>query len=188
MKTSDSLLTQQRHLGRAVELIKFGARLQVLQAETPLPYERLLRLYKEVAQRSPSKGQLPFSTDWFLAWQGNVHASLFYSVFTWLSKTSPLDNVDALIKAYDLYTEQVGLAGIEPMLSITRAWSLVRFMEQRMLAVTPCNECGAHTVTLPFENVRHFTCGLCEPPPRSGKGARAGQLRLEVDLENHSTH
>ena len=134
------------------------------------------------------KGQLPFSTDWFLAWQINVHASLFHSVFTWLSKTSPLDSVDALIKAYGLYAEQLALADIEPMLSITRAWSLVRFMEQRMLAVTPCVRCGAHTVTLPFENSRQFTCGLCAPPPRSGEGARAGQLRLGADPARHPTH
>ena len=50
----------------------------MLQSETNLPYERLLKLYKEVAGKSPSKGQLPFSTDWFMTWQPNIHASLFY--------------------------------------------------------------------------------------------------------------
>ena len=48
-------------LERAVALIQLGARLQVLESETSLSYERLLRLYKEVAGKSPSKGQLPFS-------------------------------------------------------------------------------------------------------------------------------
>ena len=59
---------------RAVTLINLGARLQVLESETDLSYERLLRLYKEVAGKSPSKGQLPFSTDWFMTWQPNIHA------------------------------------------------------------------------------------------------------------------
>ena len=69
-----SVLNDSRQVERAVALIQLGARLQVLESETNLSYERLLRLYKEVAGRSPSKGQLPFSTDWFLTWQPNIHA------------------------------------------------------------------------------------------------------------------
>ena len=48
-----SLLDENRQIKRAIELINLGARLQVLESETDLPYERLLRLYKEVAGRSP---------------------------------------------------------------------------------------------------------------------------------------
>ena len=47
-----SLLDENRQIKRAIELINLGARLQVLESETDLPYERLLRLYKEVAGRS----------------------------------------------------------------------------------------------------------------------------------------
>lgn len=58
-----SIVDEARQIERAVTLIQLGARLQVLESETDLSYERLLRLYKEVAGRSPSKGQLPFSTN-----------------------------------------------------------------------------------------------------------------------------
>jgi flagellar transcriptional activator FlhC len=44
-----SILTESRDIERAVSLIHLGARLQVLESETGLSYERLLRLYKEVA-------------------------------------------------------------------------------------------------------------------------------------------
>ena len=44
-----SILTEARQIERAVTLIKLGARLQVLESETDLSYERLLRLYKEVS-------------------------------------------------------------------------------------------------------------------------------------------
>ena len=81
-----SVLNESRQIERAVALINLGARLQVLESETDLSYERLLRLYKEVAGRSPSKGQLPFSTDWFLTWQPNIHASLFLNTYRYLSK------------------------------------------------------------------------------------------------------
>ena len=63
-----SVLNDSKQVERAVALIQLGARLQVLESETDLSYERLLRLYKEEAGRSPSKGQLPFSTEWFLTW------------------------------------------------------------------------------------------------------------------------
>ena len=69
MAAGKSILNESRDIERAVALIQLGARLQVLEYETSLSYERLLRLYKEVAGKSPSKGQLPFSTDWFLTWQ-----------------------------------------------------------------------------------------------------------------------
>ena len=179
MATPKSVLRESQQIDRAVNLIEMGARLQVLESETDLSYERLLRLYKEVAGRSPSKGQLPFSTDWFLTWQPNIHASLFQNIYTYLTKTSALDGVDALIKAYQLYTEQVGACGLEPQLSITRAWRLVRFMENNMLTMTRCSRCGGHFVTEPYENARHFVCGLCEPPARAGKGAASGGIQLQ---------
>ena len=47
-----SILTEARDIERAVALINLGARLQVLESETNLSYERLLRLYKEVAGKS----------------------------------------------------------------------------------------------------------------------------------------
>ncbi|MDM0014759.1 flagellar transcriptional regulator FlhC [Variovorax sp. J22P168] len=179
MATSKSVLGDSRQIGRAVSLIHLGARLQVLESETELSYERLLRLYKEVAGKSPSKGQLPFSTDWFLTWQPNIHASLFQNIHTYLAKTSELEPVDVLIKAYQLYSEQIESCGIDPQLSITRAWRLVRFMENKMLDMTPCSRCGGHFVTEPYENAKHFVCGLCEPPARAGKGAAAGGIHLQ---------
>ena len=171
-----SLLEDARQVQRAIEMIRLGARLQMLQAETALPYERLLRLYKEVAGRSPSKGQLPFSTDWFVCWQPNIHASLLYNIYGYLLMTSPLDDVDAMMKAYALYQSEIAVRGVEPLLSITRAWRLVRFIDSGLLATTRCTRCGGHFVNHPYEIEREFVCGLCEPPARAGKGRRAGTI------------
>lgn len=173
-----SILNESRDIERAVALIQLGARLQVLEYETGLSYERLLRLYKEVAGRSPSKGQLPFSTDWFLTWQPNIHASLFLNIHEYLSKASALDEIDAVIRAFRLYGEQMSASQIEPLLSVTRAWRLVKFVNSGMLTLTRCSCCGGNFVSEPYENARHFVCGLCEPPARAGKGSAAGGLRL----------
>ena len=173
-----SVLNDSKQVERAVALIQLGARLQVLESETDLSYERLLRLYKEVAGKSPSKGQLPFSTDWFLTWQPNIHSSLFLNVYEYLNKTSSLEGIDAVMKAFRLYTEQMGTLGMEPQLSLTRAWRLVKFVDNNMLAMTRCSKCGGHFVSEPYENSRHFVCGLCEPPARAGKGSSAGGILL----------
>jgi len=176
--TPKSIVNESRQIERAIALIQMGARLQVLESETSLSYERLLRLYKEVAGKSPSKGQLPFSTDWFMTWQPNIHASLFLNIHEYLNKVSEMDEIDAVIKAYQLYLEQTETQGLEPLLSVTRAWRLVKFIDNGMLTMTKCSKCSGHFVTHPHEIGRNFVCGLCNPPARAGKGKAAGALQL----------
>ena len=183
MARTKRIVDEARQIDTAVELIQLGARLQVLEAATDMSYERLLRLYKEVAGKSPSKGQLPFSTDWFMTWQPNIHASLFLNIHEYLNKVAAMEEIDVVIKAYKLYMEQVGAQGIEPMLSITRAWRLVKFVDNGMLTLTKCSCCGGHFVTHPHEVARHFTCGLCNPPARAGKGRTVGALKRDAVAE-----
>jgi flagellar transcriptional activator FlhC len=173
-----SILTEAKQIDRAVQLINLGARLQVLESETDLSYERLLRLYKEVSGKSPSKGQLPFSTDWFMTWQPNIHASLFMNIHEYLNKAAEMDEIDTVIKAYQLYQEQTTAQGLEAMLSVTRAWRLVKFIDNGMLTLTKCSKCNGHFVTHPHEMARHYVCGLCNPPARAGKGRAAGGIQM----------
>ncbi|HEY1130257.1 MAG TPA: flagellar transcriptional regulator FlhC [Roseateles sp.] len=173
-----SILTEAKQIERAVQLIHLGARLQVLESETDLSYERLLRLYKEVSGKSPSKGQLPFSTDWFMTWQPNIHASLFLNIHEYLNKAAEMDEIDTVIKAYQLYQEQTTAQGLEAMLSVTRAWRLVKFVDNGMLTLTRCSKCNGQFVTHPHEISRHFVCGLCNPPARAGKGKAAGGIQM----------
>jgi flagellar transcriptional activator FlhC len=180
MARTKSILTEAKQINRAVTLINLGARLQVLESETDLSYERLLRLYKEVAGKSPSKGQLPFSTDWFMTWQPNIHASLFLNIHEYLNKVAEMDEIDTVIKAYQLYQEQTQAQGLEALLSVTRAWRLVKFVDNGMLTMTKCSKCGGHFVTHPHEIARHYVCGLCNPPARAGKGKLAHALAADA--------
>lgn len=90
---------------------------------------------------------------------------------------SALEGIDAVMKAFRLYSGQIAACGVEPLLSITRAWRLVKFVNN-MLSRTQCCKCGGHVVTDAYENARHFECGLCTPPARAGKGAAAGGILL----------
>ena len=138
-----------------------------------------MRLYKEVAGKSPSKGQLPFSTDWFMTWQPNIHSQPVpeHPRIPEQGRGAGRDRRN-VIKAYQLYTEQIQAHGLEPLLSVTRAWRLVKFVDNGMLTMTECSKCGGHFVTHPHEMARHFVCGLCNPPARAGKGKLAGSLQL----------
>ncbi len=171
-----SVVDDSRQVNLAMGLIQLGARLQVLQSETQMSYERLLHLYKEVAGKSPSKGQLPFSSSWFLSWQPNIHASLFLNIYRYLTKASAMESIDAIMKAYKLYAEQIAACNLEPILSFTRAWKLVQLIDDGKLATTGCTCCAGQFVTDPFENASTFECGPCAPPARAGKGSGASGL------------
>jgi flagellar transcriptional activator FlhC len=163
-----SVVCEGKEIQLAIELINLGARLQVLETETGLSRERLLKLYKEVKGKSPSKGMLPFSADWFLSWQPNVHSSLFVDIYNYLIAHTELRGVQALIKSYRLYLEHVHATNLEPILTLTRAWTLVRFLGS-LLETVSCTRCGGHFITHRQDLNRNYVCGLCRPPSRAGK-------------------
>jgi len=171
-----SVVTEAQEIQTAIELIKLGARLQVLQEETSVSRERLLKLYKEVKGESPSKGMLPYSTDWFMSWLPNIHSSLFMDIHQYLVKNANVSGVDALIKSYRLYLEQIQISQGEPELSITRAWFLIRFFDAKMLELTVCTECGGHFVSHTDELSKDYICGICRPPSRAGKTKKAALM------------
>ena len=159
----------------ATEMIQLGARLQVLQAETSLSYDRLARLYREVKGCSPPKGMLPFSVDWFMTWLPNIHSSMFYSVYQYLDKHTPAKKSRALVEAFRLYLEQAsagradGASTDEPVLSFTRAWMLLRFFDSNMVQLSHCVRCKGGFVAHAHDPQNDFVCAICRPPPRAGK-------------------
>lgn len=169
-----SVITEAQEINLAIELIKLGARLQLLESETSLSRERLLKLYKELKGVSPPKGMLPFSTDWFITWQPNIHSSLYISIHRYMIEHAHISGIEAIMKAYKLYLEQVDTEpGGEPVLSLTRAWTLVRFFESKMLMTACCEECRGNFVVHRLDLNHNYTCGLCHMPSRAGKTKRA---------------
>jgi len=167
-----SVLQEAQDIQKAVELIRLGARMQMLEAETAISRERLLKLYKEVKGVSPPKGMLPFSTDWFMSWQPNIHASLFMALYRFVKVHAKLDGLDAIVHAYRLYNEHVESFEMEQVLSLTRAWTLIRFFDAKLLQSAKCTCCGGEFVTHAFDPTRDYVCGLCHVPSRAGKTRR----------------
>ena len=174
-----SLVSEAREIRLAIELIQSGARLQLLELETSLSRERLLKLYKELKGVSPPKGMLPFSTDWFTTWQPNIHSSIFLNIHRYLVEHAGISGIDAVLKAYQLYIEQAQpAADEEPVLSLTRAWTLVRFFESKMLKFISCKKCGGHFVANSLDLHNDYVCGLCHMPSRAGKTKKVREAAL----------
>lgn len=173
-----SVVTEAQEIQLAMSMIQLGARLQLLESETTLSRERLIRLYKELRGESPPKGMLPFSTDWFLTWQPNIHSSLFLGIHKYMQEHAHVSGIEAVIKAYQLYRDQAELGQDgEPVLSLTRAWTLMRFLDSNILSTTPCKCCGGHFVVHAHDLHEQFVCGLCNMPSRAGKTKRAKAAR-----------
>ena len=181
-----SIVNEAQQIRLATELINLDARLQVLESETTLSRERLLKLYKELKFKSPPKGMLPFSTDWFMTWQPNIHSSLFMNVYQSLIKSSDLEDIDAIIRAYRMYQEQIGSLNMPEVLSVTRAWRLVKFFDAGMLTTHACKDCKGQFVVHTYDLLDNFVCGLCDMPSRAGKTLKNRDSRFandELDAE-----
>ena len=173
-----SVVREAKEITLAIELIELGARLQLLEAETSLSRDRLIKLYKELKGVSPPKGMLPFSTDWFTTWLPNIHSSLFYSTYRFMVDEGRCDSITAVVKAYRLYLEQMELQDREPVLGLTRAWTLVRFFDSGMLQMTACCRCHGHFIAHAHDPQQHIVCGLCQPPSRAGQTRKAASDKM----------
>jgi flagellar transcriptional activator FlhC len=172
-----SVVVEAREIHLAMDLIKLGARLQFLEAETSLSRDRLIKLYKELKGTSPPKGLLPFSTDWFMTWLSNIHSSMFYNTYRFMITQGGCNRITAIIKSYRLYMEQVQQQGGEPVLDFTRAWTLVRFFDSDMLQLSTCTRCTGLFVAHAHDSQSNYVCVLCRPPSRAGKTRPAGAKR-----------
>lgn len=191
-----SVLREAHEVQLAIDLIELGARLQFLEAEVGLSRERLVRLYKELKGVSPPKGLLPFSADWYMTWLANIHSSMFYNIYRFMLIQASEGKLQALIKSYRLYLEQVESQGGEVVMDFTRAYTMVRFFDCDMLQLSTCSRCTGQFVAHAHDSKSGYVCVLCRPPSRAGKarnskragGLQGSELALEgVDFAAEST-
>ena len=97
-------------------------------------------------------------------------------IHRFLVANTSLTGIEALIKSYRLYLEQIQISQGQPVLSITRAWFLTRFFDAGMLQLTECKECGGHFVVHTNELYQNYVCGICRPPSRAGKTKKAALM------------
>jgi flagellar transcriptional activator FlhC len=106
------------------------------------------------------------------------------AIYEHINKSSAIDEVEVLIKAYRLYLEQVRQLGLTVVLSLTRAWRLIKFVDCGMLTTAPCTVCQGLYVVHTHDLVDRFVCGLCHMPSRAGKTKPRSGDRHGVALAN----
>ena len=72
-----------------------------------------------------------------------------------------------------LYNEHIESFEMEQVLSLTRAWTLIRFFDAKLLQSARCTCCGGEFVAHAFDPTHNYVCGLCHIPSRAGKTRRA---------------
>jgi flagellar transcriptional activator FlhC len=94
-----------------------------------------------------------------------------------------------LTKGYRLYLEHCRHTQSEPVLDLTRAWTLVRFFDADILQLTRCCRCSGKFVAHRHDLQNNVVCGACQPPSRAGKTKKAAAAKQEIEavqLEAHS--
>lgn len=181
-----SVLQEANEIQMAIELISLGARLQLLESATCVSRGKLTRLFKEIKGVSPPKGQLPFSADWFLTWEQNVHASLFYNIYKTVKTSDPQRaTTENMIIAYRLYLEYLPEQEKhdERLFSLTRAWTLIRFVHSEILTLSRCTCCGGEFITYLGQPTAHYACPMCRPPSRAlKKRVHSSQENMPADF------
>ena len=81
------------------------------------------------------------------------------------------------------------MSEMEPVLSLTRAWTLVRFFDGGMLQTTSCTQCGGHFVVHAHDlHSRYAGCAIrpLAPENQSAKPAASpggsGLINPSIDL------
>ncbi|MCX8579694.1 MULTISPECIES: flagellar transcriptional regulator FlhC [unclassified Gilliamella] len=170
-----SIVQSYKEVQLAIRLISLGARIQMLESETNLSRGKLIKLYKEIQGCPPPKGLLPFSTTWFMTWEPNIHSSIFYNAYHFLVKHGTKPGIQSILKAYQLYLEQCPAYNEEPVLGLTRAWILVKFVESKVMQQSCCKECKGRFITHAYQPHNSFVCSLCQPPSRAEKNHKTHQ-------------
>jgi flagellar transcriptional activator FlhC len=93
--------------------------------------------------------------------------------YRFFEKHTGLRGLELIIKAYRMYLDKVTRGGMDIVLSLTRAWTMVRFFDANMLQRATCRECGGEFVAHAYDPTRGYVCGLCHLPARAGKTRRA---------------
>jgi len=145
-------------LKRAIDLVQTGARLLIPKTETVVNFPRLCALYEEVTGRAPCRAE-PLLRDWFQSWQVDIHTALFVSTWRYQRALTGA-RAEAITRAYRMYLAHVQVTGADPFLTVTRAWTLARYLDV-LVGVSPCIGCF-HDRAITAEQGDWVTaCTLC---------------------------
>ena len=98
--------------------------------------------------------------------------------FIALSAPMRAAGLDAIVQAYRLYNDHP-VFRMEQVLSLTRAWTLIRFLRRQASAVSQMYVLWRGVCCHAFDPTNDYICGLCHVPSRA---ARPKETAVPADL------
>jgi hypothetical protein len=150
----------------AISLIRRGMRTSIVHQITGVQMVLLRQLHHEIHRRKPASGQLPTSYGVLRTPLMQAYASAFASLYRSLASGDVQSALDtqALIKAHDLYLEQVsdGAAsgGQGVRFDVNQAWTIARDLTTGVVRFQFCQRCRVHYAVVDL-STRPLTCPLC---------------------------
>ncbi len=164
MATKRDLQGEIRRYRQAERLLQLGARVPVVADMTRLSSWFLRKLSLEINGQAPRKGQVPNSDQWYLRRKHLLQSSLFCQTYQRLVRIehASTDECDLLVDGYAQWRTMMVTCGLEPQLSIDRAWWLIKALRMRSLQPCRCVECHGPFLQS-WSRARHgFRCESCK--------------------------
>ncbi|MDE2342752.1 MAG: hypothetical protein KGL63_05065, partial [Betaproteobacteria bacterium] len=162
----------------AEQLFRLGARVPIVAEMTHLSSWFLRKLSLEIRGEAPRKGQIPNSDQWYLRRQNHLQASLFCAIHDSLKRVShdQADDCTLLVSAYSELGRAVEAAGLPLLMSVDRAWWLLKSLQIRNLQRARCRVCGARYLQPWGKLERNFLCSDCRGRGYTLAGGRSPRL------------
>ncbi len=165
MSTKRELQVEIRQYRNAERLLSLGARVPIVMEMTRLSSWFLRKLSLEIHGEPPRKGQIPNSDQWYLRRQNHLQASLFCSIHDAFRRHAghDPDRCTLLVSAYAHWRQTIEASGTTPVMSVDRAWWLVKSIEIRNLQRSRCRVCRGRFLQVWGKLEKHFVCSECRP-------------------------
>jgi flagellar transcriptional activator FlhC len=73
---------------------------------------------------------------------------------------------EALLDSYQIYLDLCQLEPVsEVLLTLPRAWTIIRFVENEVLELSVCKSCHGKFIAYPYQ--KNIICSFCNTPSRA---------------------
>lgn len=144
----------------ARQMLQYGGRASIVQAETGLSASRINALYDEVCGGKPKpRGSFIYSAKRFFRDRDKLRDALLFALFYRIALKEDHSGFPTL-SAYGMYRIFRPWGGFD----YTDAFAVARFLMNGQMFIQYCGGCGAATLRLPNNDAaRCLVCGSCIP-------------------------
>lgn len=163
--TPNATEAEHQQIAIAIRAVKLGARPPTVELLSKLPAVKARRIYRDVTNRGPCKGQMPTDPSYYISdvnrhFQAAWLAQFYKRVVEGEEQQS--QQVECLFKTYEAYLREFPFDASGPTISFDRYHHLIRCVLSGLISMENCREC--HCVKLSVKSwdpTRSIKCPVC---------------------------